>query len=84
MAGYERVPCQNMSAGQQRRVGLARMLVAQSPLWLLDEPLTALDTAGQALVASLIEEHLGQQGAVLCATHQSLHVPGVRTLQLGV
>ena len=83
MAGYERVSCQNMSAGQQRRIGLARMLIAQSPLWLLDEPLTALDANGHELIASLIEEHLRQHGAVLCATHQSLEVPGVRTLQLG-
>jgi heme exporter protein A len=83
MAGYERVSCQNMSAGQQRRIGLARMLVARSALWLLDEPLTALDAAGQALVASLIEAHLEENGAVLCATHQGLNVAGVRTLQLG-
>jgi heme exporter protein A len=83
MAGYERVACHNMSAGQQRRIGLARMLVAQSDLWLLDEPLTALDTAGQELVASLIEEHMRQDGAAVCATHQDMRVAGVRTLQLG-
>lgn len=84
MAGYERVSCQNMSAGQQRRIGLARMLIAQAPLWLLDEPLTALDSAGHELIATLIEAHLGQRGAVLCATHQDLLVAGSRTLELGV
>ena len=83
MAGYERVPCQNMSAGQQRRIGLARMLIARSRLWLLDEPLTALDASAQQLVTGLIEEHLQHGGAVLCATHQGLHVAGGRTLQLG-
>jgi len=83
MAGYERVVCQNMSAGQQRRIGLARMLVAQSPLWLLDEPLTALDAGGQDLVARLIEEHRSGGGAVVCATHQSLKLSDIRTMQLG-
>ena len=84
MGGYARVSCQNMSAGQQRRIGLARVLIGQCPLWLLDEPLTALDATGQELVASLIQEHLQASGAVLCATHQDLQVPGARTLQLGV
>ncbi|MCZ6709206.1 MAG: heme ABC exporter ATP-binding protein CcmA [Gammaproteobacteria bacterium] len=83
MAGYSRVSCQNMSAGQQRRIGLARVLVGQCPLWLLDEPLTALDAAGQELVADLIEEHLRRDGSVLSATHQGLHVQGARSLQLG-
>jgi heme exporter protein A len=83
MAGFERVPCLNMSAGQQRRIGLARMLIAPAPLWLLDEPLTALDSAGQALVTDLIGAHLEENGAVLCATHQGLQLSGASTLQLG-
>jgi len=84
MAGYERVLCQQMSAGQQRRVGLARLLLGGGPLWLLDEPLTALDAAGQRLVQGLIEEHLGQGGAAVCATHQPLGVQGAERLTLGV
>jgi heme exporter protein A len=84
MAGYERVPCQQLSAGQQRRVALARMLIGASPLWLLDEPMTALDGAGQRMVADLIRQHATQGGAVLCATHQPLEVAGAQSLVLGV
>ena len=84
LAGYEDVLCGRLSAGQHRRVALARLGLDDSPLWLLDEPFTALDTAGQALVRALIAEHRDQGGAVLCATHQDLEVPGADTLQLGV
>jgi len=83
LAGYEDLRCQQLSAGQQRRVALARLLLATRRLWLLDEPLTALDGAGQRLVAELIGEHLGAGGGVLCATHQPLDVAAKRTLELG-
>jgi heme exporter protein A len=83
MEGYERVPCQHLSAGQLRRVALARLCLCPAPLWLLDEPLTALDGAGQALVHELIAEHQGNGGAVLCATHQGLELGGARALWLG-
>ncbi len=83
MAGYERVICQQMSAGQQRRVGLARLLICDAPLWLLDEPLTALDEAGQGLITGLISDHLAGGGGALCATHQLLGVAVERTLELG-
>lgn len=84
MAGYERVPCEHLSAGQLRRVALARLLLCPSPLWLLDEPMTALDGAGQELVRQLIAAQLTAGGAVLCATHQGLAVAGARMLSLGV
>ncbi len=64
-----------LSQGQQRRVGLARLLLGDKPLWLLDEPLTALDVDGCRLVRELIEAHCGRGGAVLCATHQALGCP---------
>lgn len=83
MAGYERVACQRMSAGQQRRVGLARLLLCQAPLWLLDEPLTALDSAGTELVRRLIAGQLERGGAVLCATHQPLGLPDSDIVSLG-
>ena len=82
MAGYERVACQHMSAGQQRRVALARLVLCPAPLWLLDEPLTALDAAGQRLVLELIEEQRRRGGAALCATHQPLEIAGARVLDL--
>ena len=76
------LPVRVLSAGQRRRVALARLLAAPRPLWLLDEPLAALDVAGQALVASLVGEHIAAGGAALVATHQPLDIKG-RELVLG-
>jgi heme exporter protein A len=83
MAGYENVPCRHMSAGQQRRVALARLLLGGARLWLLDEPMTALDAAGQAVVRTILDEHLARGGAALCATHQPLGIAKARRLELG-
>ena len=66
------VPSGRLSQGQRRRVGLARLLMGDKPLWLLDEPLTALDTDGRRLVRELVQAHCDGGGAVLCATHQGL------------
>lgn len=83
LAGFEEVRCQQLSAGQQRRVALARLMLADRPLWLLDEPLTALDDSGQKLVCELIAAHIDNRGSVLCATHQSLGLASTRALELG-
>lgn len=64
--------CGRLSEGQRRRVALARLLLGGQPLWVLDEPLTALDDAGRALVRRLAAEHCDRGGGVLCATHQAL------------
>lgn len=72
-----------LSAGQQRRVALARLLLGAQPLWLLDEPLTALDTGAIDLVGELMVEHCEAGGGVLCATHQDLPVPAAARLDLG-
>ena len=77
------VPCGRLSQGQQRRAGLARALLSPHRLWLLDEPLTALDEQGRALVASFVTEHCAAGGAVLCATHQPLGAAGSLTIDLG-
>ena len=63
------LPCRYLSAGQRRRLALARLIVSASPLWLLDEPFAALDAAGKGLIARLMIEHCGGGGMVLAATH---------------
>lgn len=72
-----------LSAGQQRRVALARLLLSARPLWLLDEPLTALDSDAIELVGELLCEHTASGGGVLCATHQDLPVASTARLDLG-
>jgi heme exporter protein A len=66
------LPCRYLSAGQRRRLALARLLTSNRPLWLLDEPFAALDTAGQALVAGLMLRHCGEGGIIIAATHDPL------------
>lgn len=83
LRGGADLPVAYLSAGQRRRVALARLLVARRPLWLLDEPLTALDTAGQALLAGIMAEHLAGGGLILAATHAPLPIEGARELRLG-
>ena len=72
------VPCRALSAGQQRRVALARLVLQERRLWLLDEPLTALDAAGLDWVRSRIVERARSGGAVVYTTHQALALDGVR------
>lgn len=64
------LPCGQLSAGQQRRVALARVLLADCPVWILDEPLTALDTSASARFQDLLSQHLQQGGMALLSTHQ--------------
>lgn len=66
------LPCRYLSAGQRRRLALARLLTSQRPLWLLDEPFAALDAAGQGLVAGLMLRHCGSGGIIIAATHDPL------------
>ena len=71
-----------LSHGQQRRVVMAKWLLTDSPVWLLDEPLNALDQAGQDLLVEIIDEHCQEGGSVLCATHTPLAIKNKTTLQL--
>ena len=64
----------SLSAGQQRRVALARMLLADVPLWFMDEPFTNLDREGRALVIELVEEHLAKGGMCVMAAHQDVEL----------
>src|SRR5690554_3795967 len=83
LAGFEDVPCRNLSAGQQRRVALARLLIADEPLWLLDEVFTAIDADGVAALEALLQQRAAEGGAVLVTTHHDLALPGMQRLTLG-
>lgn len=72
----------NLSAGQKRRLGLARLLVTGRPIWLLDEPTVSLDTASVALFAGVVREHLAGGGSVVIATHIDLGLPEAAVLDL--
>ena len=76
-------PARALSAGQKRRVALARLLVAPRPLWLLDEPTTALDAAAQAAFTAILEGFLRDGGVALAATHAPLGLKRAKTLKLG-
>jgi heme exporter protein A len=84
LRGRELLPTKVLSQGQRRRVALARLLVSDAKLWVLDEPLTALDVGAVALIQELIAEHLARQGMVIFTTHQPLQVAGkeMRNLSL--
>ena len=75
-------PAQNLSAGQKRRLGLARMLVTGRPVWVFDEPTVSLDKDHVALFARILERHLAGGGSALLATHIELGIGG-RSLDLG-
>lgn len=72
LMGLRDRPAQNLSAGQKRRLGLARLAVTERPLWMLDEPTVSLDTASVTLFAAALRAHLSGGGAALIATHIEL------------
>ncbi len=76
------LPAAYLSAGQRRRLSVARLLAVRRPVWLLDEPANALDAAGQGMFAGLMEEHLSHGGLIIAATHAPLGVRA-RELRLG-
>ena len=85
MKGHEDLPTRVLSQGQKRRVSLARLLLSKAPLWILDEPFTALDKAAVGFLQSVIREHVDAGGMVILTTHQevSLTRGQVKQLQLG-
>ncbi|GEO81039.1 heme ABC exporter ATP-binding protein CcmA [Pararhodospirillum oryzae] len=76
------VPGRLLSAGQKRRANLARLVAAPAPLWLLDEPTTALDRASIALLEDRLARHRAEGGMVVLSTHQDIVLPGARVLAL--
>jgi heme exporter protein A len=76
------LPAAYLSAGQRRRLSIARLLAVRRPVWLLDEPTNALDTAGQSMFAALMADHLSGGGLIVAATHAPLGVPA-KELRIG-
>jgi heme exporter protein A len=75
LKAFEDVPCRNLSAGQNQRVSLARLLISPATLWILDEPFTTLDVYGVRELEQLLAEHIARGGAALVTTHHRLNVP---------
>ena len=78
LRSYEDVPCYSLSAGQHRRVALARLLVSTATIWYLDEPFTAIDKQGVAILQALMRNHVDDGGCLLLSTHQDLALDRVR------
>ncbi len=78
LAGFEETPARQLSAGQRKRLSLARLLLLPARLWLLDEPYANLDLDGITLVNRMVERHLSQGGGVLLTTHGAYAAPPVR------
>ena len=80
--GYEDTPCYQLSAGQSRRVALARLSFSRASIWILDEPFTALDKSGIVQLELQLAQHANKGGLVLVTSHQDIHLPQLQTLNL--
>jgi heme exporter protein A len=76
LLGLDDIPVNSLSAGQKRRVALARLIITNTSLWLLDEPFTSLDPAGKILIEQMIVDHCAAGGIVIFATHQPMEIKG--------
>ena len=83
LGGIAALPAAYLSAGQRRRLSIARLIAVPRPLWLLDEPTSALDVSAQAMLARLMREHLAGSGIILAATHGPVGLDGAAELRLG-
>ncbi|MDD9891875.1 MAG: cytochrome c biogenesis heme-transporting ATPase CcmA [Gammaproteobacteria bacterium] len=83
LRGFEDSQCFTLSAGQQQRVSLSRLLVSDARLWILDEPFTTLDASGVKQLEALLREHADRGGAVMVTTHHNLAVSDLQILKLG-
>ena len=85
LLGYEDVECGSLSEGQRKRVNLARFYLLDSPVWLLDEPFSAIDVEGVAKIEALINRHVNSGGSIIFTSHQAINVDvEISVLDLGV
>jgi heme exporter protein A len=82
LADLADLPAAYLSAGQRRRLAIARLLVSPRPIWLLDEPTAALDAEAETRLTGLMRAHCAGGGSLIAATHLSIDLPGARTLRL--
>ena len=82
LVGREDLPCSHLSAGQQRRVALAKLWLTKQQLWILDEPFTAIDKKGVADLIAHIEQHCQNGGMVIFTSHQSVENPHLKAISL--
>jgi heme exporter protein A len=82
LAGYRDLPAKFLSAGQKRRLALARIIASPAPLWLLDEPTNGLDTASIAMLTPVFAAHRAAGGMIIASTHTPLDLPGHEILTL--
>jgi heme exporter protein A len=82
LAAYEDTPCYQLSAGQMRRVALARLYLSKALVWILDEPFTAIDKEGVAQLQKILAQHLERGGLVLLTSHQDLDLPQLKRVLL--
>ncbi len=83
LRGFEESPCYTLSAGQQQRVSLARLIISPASLWVLDEPFTTLDAKGVAQLEQLLQRQAQAGGSVMVTTHHNLTIPELSVLSLG-
>ena len=83
LGSLARLPAIYLSAGQRRRLSIARLIAIARPIWLLDEPTSGLDASGQTMLADLMRAHLAGGGLVLAATHGPIGLDGAKELRLG-
>ena len=81
--GIAGLPAAYLSAGQKRRLSLARLVAIPRPIWLLDEPFAALDAVAQTALLFLMREHLASGGVIVAATHADIEVDGIREMRIG-
>ena len=83
LEAHATIPAELLSAGQGRRLALLRLTAIKRPLWLLDEPTVGLDTASQAILVDLMNNHLADGGLIVAASHVDIGIQVSRTLELG-